>query len=153
MLSFFFMFSKELEELRKQGEIIPQLMSECESVSQQLQVQFSNEINFKIVDTFTFFSCSSVLFSVQTSAFEGKRAPVGKTKKMLIARKIHCALPSAGVMKSLRFFAWLFAGVGSPGIVLHQSPADPGLSRIPAALGLWSRTAAVCVERCSKTCG
>nr|XP_009938604.1 PREDICTED: homer protein homolog 2 [Opisthocomus hoazin] len=27
----------ELEELRKQGEIIPQLMSECESVSQQLQ--------------------------------------------------------------------------------------------------------------------
>lgn len=78
---FFFMFSKELEELRKQGEIIPQLMSECESVSQQLQVQFSNEINFKIVDTFTFFSCSSMLFSVQTSAFEGKRAPVGKTKK------------------------------------------------------------------------
>lgn len=36
------MLSKELEELRKQGEIIPQLMSECESVSQQLQVQLSN---------------------------------------------------------------------------------------------------------------
>lgn len=52
---FSFMFSKELEDLRKQGEIIPQLMSECESVSEQLQVQFSNEINLKIVDTFTFF--------------------------------------------------------------------------------------------------
>lgn len=44
------MFSKELEELRKQGEVIPQLMSECESVSQQLQVQFSCEINYKAVD-------------------------------------------------------------------------------------------------------
>lgn len=50
---------------------------------------------------------------------------------MLITCKIHCALRSAGVMKSLRFFAWLFAGIGSPGIVLHPSPADPGLSRIP----------------------
>lgn len=35
------MFSKELEELRKQGEIIPELMSECESVSEQLQVQLA----------------------------------------------------------------------------------------------------------------
>lgn len=49
------MFSKELEELRKQGEIIPELMSECESVSEQLQVQFSSEIHFKIVGTFPFF--------------------------------------------------------------------------------------------------
>lgn len=48
------MFSKELEELRKQGEIIPELMSECESVSEQLQVQFSSEINLKIVGTFPF---------------------------------------------------------------------------------------------------
>lgn len=39
---FIYLFSKELEELRKQGEIVPQLMSECESVSQQLQVQFRN---------------------------------------------------------------------------------------------------------------
>lgn len=49
---FSFMFSKELEELRKQGEIIPELMSECESVSEQLQVQFSSEISFKIFGTF-----------------------------------------------------------------------------------------------------
>lgn len=31
-------FLQELEDLRKQGEIIPQLMTECETVSQKLQV-------------------------------------------------------------------------------------------------------------------
>lgn len=31
-------FSQELENLRKQAEIIPQLMSECESVTEKLQV-------------------------------------------------------------------------------------------------------------------
>lgn len=33
-----FFFSQELENLRKQAEIIPQLMSECESVTEKLQV-------------------------------------------------------------------------------------------------------------------
>lgn len=55
------MFSKELEELRKQGEIIPELMSECESVSEQLQVQFSSEINFKTVGTFSLFFFFSLI--------------------------------------------------------------------------------------------
>lgn len=77
---FSFVFSKELEELRKQGEIIPQLMSECESVSQQLQVQFSNEINFLKFATFTFFLIT-ICLSVQNSVFECKRAPVCQNQK------------------------------------------------------------------------
>ena len=32
--------SQELENLRKQAEIIPQLMAECESITEKLQVLF-----------------------------------------------------------------------------------------------------------------
>lgn len=90
------MFSKELEELRKQGEIIPQLMSECESVSQQLQVQFSNEINYKAIDEFILFynPCSSM----SNSGFKGKKNPVCKTKKYLLVAK--CTMPFVALAHS-----------------------------------------------------
>lgn len=92
------MFSKELEELRKQGEVIPQLMSECESVSQQLQVQFSNEINFKIVDTFTFFLLTKCFSLFRLQCLKAKELQFVKTD-MLITCKTHRALPSTGVIK------------------------------------------------------
>lgn len=36
----FVFFPQELENLRKQAEIIPQLMAECESITTKLQVRF-----------------------------------------------------------------------------------------------------------------
>lgn len=76
-----FIFWKELEELRKQGEVIPQLMSECESVSQQLQVEFSNDINFKLVYTFNF-----ILMTVCFSLF---RLQCLKAKELRFVKKLH----------------------------------------------------------------
>lgn len=89
---FSFIFSKELEELRKQGEVIPQLMSECESVSQQLQVQFSCEINYKAVDEciLSYNPCSSLL-GIQ--GLEAK-SPSSQSQKILVSCKMHRGLRS-----------------------------------------------------------
>lgn len=87
---FFFMFSKELEELRKQGEIIPQLMSECESVSQQLQVQFSNEMNFKIVDTFTFFLVTICFSLFRLQCLKAKELQLVKPRNTNYMRNTPC---------------------------------------------------------------
>uniref|UniRef100_A0A8C9LDK1 Homer scaffold protein 2 n=1 Tax=Pavo cristatus TaxID=9049 RepID=A0A8C9LDK1_PAVCR len=82
----------ELEELRKQGEVIPQLMSECESVSQQLQVQFSNEINYKAVEEFilSYDPCSS-LFGIQ--GLKAKN-PTSQNQNIPVSCKMHHALRS-----------------------------------------------------------
>lgn len=92
------MFSKELEELRKQGEIIPQLMSECESVSQQLQVQFSNEINYHILDSSIFFLIATCFSLLRLQDLKAKSS-ILQNQKMLIPCKIHHAFPSKGINK------------------------------------------------------
>lgn len=47
LLSYFFFpdccFSQEVENLRKQAEIIPQLMAECENITAKLQVHYRTQ--------------------------------------------------------------------------------------------------------------